>query len=67
MENYFQNIFPKISGSQEDNQISILVVLTHFLVVEDTRTSEFCYPAKSLLHNTLLYLPKGKKLSLKET
>ena len=23
MENYFQNIFPKISGSQEDNQISI--------------------------------------------
>ena len=22
-ENYFQNIFPKISGSQEDNQISI--------------------------------------------
>ena len=23
MDNYFQNIFPKISGSQEDNQISI--------------------------------------------
>ena len=23
MENHFQNIFPKISGSQEDNQISI--------------------------------------------
>ena len=23
MYNYFQNIFPKISGSQEDNQISI--------------------------------------------
>ena len=23
MNNYFQNIFPKISGSQEDNQISI--------------------------------------------
>ena len=22
MDNYFQNIFPKISGSQEDNQIS---------------------------------------------
>ena len=22
-DNYFQNIFPKISGSQEDNQISI--------------------------------------------
>ena len=37
MENYFQNIFPKISGSQEDN-------LTHFLVVKDTRKREFCYP-----------------------
>ena len=23
MNNYFQNIFPKISGSQEDNKISI--------------------------------------------
>ena len=23
MDNYFQNIFPKVSGSQEDNQISI--------------------------------------------
>ena len=23
MDNYFQNIFPKTSGSQEDNQISI--------------------------------------------
>ena len=24
MDNYFQNISPKISGSQEDNQISII-------------------------------------------
>ena len=34
MDNYFQNIFSKISGSQEDNQ----------MVVEDTRTRKFCYP-----------------------
>ena len=42
MDNYFQNIFPKISGSQEDNQISNFGCL---LVVVDTRTRKFCYPA----------------------
>ena len=32
------------SGSQENNQASIFSSLTHFLVAEDTRTLEFCYP-----------------------
>ena len=41
MDNYFQFFFSKISGSQKENQISILVVLTIFLVVEDTRTRNF--------------------------
>ena len=44
MDNYFQNIFPKMSGSQETTRSQFLVVLTHFVVVEDTRTHAFCYP-----------------------
>ena len=40
----FSEYFSKISGSQEDNQSQFLVVLTHFLVVADTRKREFCYP-----------------------
>ena len=33
----------KKSGSQEDNHGSFADVLTHVLVVEDTRTFECCY------------------------
>ena len=48
MDNYFESIFPKISGTvvvRRTTRSQFLVVLTHFLVVEDTRTREFCYPA----------------------
>ena len=50
MDNYFPKNFQKNSGSQEDYHISFLVVFTQFLVVEDTRTREFCYPA-CLVHS----------------
>ena len=44
MDNYFQNNFPKYLVVRRTTRSQCLVVLTHFLVVEDTRTREFCYP-----------------------
>ena len=38
---------PKFLVVRRTNRSQFLVVLTHFLVVEDTRTREFCYPAYS--------------------
>ena len=49
---FFLNIFPKISGSQEDNQISIFGCPHSFLVAVDTRTRKFCYPVPLLQTNT---------------
>ena len=41
---YFQ-IHPKKLVVRRTTTSHFLVVLTHFFVVEDTRTREFCYPA----------------------
>ena len=45
MDDFFQRTFPQknlVVGRTTKSQY--LVVLTHFLVVEDTRTREFRYP-----------------------
>ena len=36
--------FHNKSGSQEDNRPQFLFVLTYFVVTNDARTLEFCYP-----------------------
>ena len=46
MDDYFQNIFlQKYLGVRRTTKSELLVVLIQFLVVEDTRTREFCCPA----------------------
>ena len=40
----FNTISQKYLVVRRTSRCQFLVVLTHFLVVEDTRTREFCYP-----------------------
>ena len=54
MDNYFQNIFPKISGSQEDNQISIFGCPHSFLGRRGHENTRFCYPVVPHLHLKLV-------------
>ena len=42
----FKIFSPKYLVVRRTTRSQSLVVLTHFLVVEDTRTREFCYPAQ---------------------
>ena len=45
IDNYFQNIFlQKYLGVRRPTKSEFLVFLIQFLVVEDTRTREFCCP-----------------------
>ena len=49
MDDYFQITFPQNNlVVRRTTKSQYLVVLTHFLVVEDTRTREFCYPGYPL-------------------
>ena len=45
MDDYFQNIFlQKYLGVRRTTESELLAVLIQFVVVEDTRTREFCCP-----------------------
>ena len=41
----FKIFFPRYLVVRRTTRSEFLVVLIHFMVVEDTRTREFCYPA----------------------
>ena len=43
----FKIFSPKFHVVRRTTRSQFLVVLTHFLVVEDTRTRKFCYPDMS--------------------
>ena len=60
MDNYFQNIFPKISGSQEDNKISIFGCSHSFSGRrghEDTRILLPCAPHERCATRKVCDLP----------
>ena len=42
----FKIFFPKYLVVRRTTRSQLLVVLTQFLVVKDTRTREFCYPVR---------------------
>ena len=52
----FKIFFPKYLVVRRTTRSQFLVVLTHFVVVEDTRTREFCYPAIDM--NVISYMKK---------
>ena len=52
----FKIFFPKYLVVRRTTRSQFLVVLTHFLVVEDTRTRDFCYPESVLMEWFLLWL-----------
>ena len=63
MDDYFQNIFlQKYLGVRRTTKSELLVVLIQFLVVEDTRTREFCCPG---IHVSFSMGPSKAKVQTK--
>ena len=53
----FKIFFPKYLVVRRTTRPQFLVVLTHFLVVEDTRIREFCYPGEAKINGLSKLFP----------